>query len=227
MYVCLGVPLELFKFFFHVIYSFNISKELTKRIVLSFFIFYSKIILFLLPPVADWKNFFRYFGTSFLFVLFDSVPLTFQSSFFRQYFWFIFSSFVIRLVCICCFGILSFRWILLCFTFAVAVSLFVLLVSFSIQFLDSVGVYLFYCRLFLLRYKSIRSVRWSPLGYVAILFRSLTFFHSWFLRDDIVVFSLLNFLRINSKFVLFSCVNSDACLGSVLICLSLFCVSLR
>ena len=147
-----------------------------------------------------------------LFVLFDSVPVTFKSRFFSaDIFWFISSSHVGRLIC-------WYVWIfspnLPVYVFpstvlllVVTILLFVLFFWFPIQVLYFCFFRrcLFYQWLVSLQHKLFRLFQWNCLlGYfLDNLFKfsvfTLTYFQSWFMKNVNVVFSVI-ILSINSKF---------------------------
>ena len=95
--------LRLILILFLVIYQFNISVKF------SVSPFYFKIVLFLLHPVVYLslsilhrlvgRSLFRYFGMTFLFLLFDPIPNMFNVLSFANIFWFISPCCIVRLIC--------------------------------------------------------------------------------------------------------------------------------
>ena len=109
-------PLHIFLFLFFMFWSIHYFCY-----GLPIFIFYSKIVLFILHPCAIITNMLVEYSLIILerpvsFVLLDTVPVPFESSFFKI-FWFIYFNWVVRLVCSCLLGFSSFHWVLVCHTF--------------------------------------------------------------------------------------------------------------
>ena len=131
--IFLGVALSVFRcmfaygpscsdFFFHVFYPFSISVMFFPFPYFTPFFFCFSCIRFLICP----DTFFTILFVEFL-LLFWKAPLCLYCMTLSQYllsllsfaniFWFISSNCVIRLVCYCLFGIFSFYWVPVRFTF--------------------------------------------------------------------------------------------------------------